>query len=182
LGSGGTDLHLCALIAISLAAAGTDLMKGRIYNWLTLPAIVLGIAASAALGGWTGARDSLFGAALGLVLYGWLFFARAMGGGDVKLLMALGAWGGPRYAFDVAVLAIFLGAALGLLMLAARGRLLDFGRRIYRFALTILVREMEIEAPRIDRKQTMPYGIPMAAAAVWVAWADPLTRWGWRPW
>jgi hypothetical protein len=91
--SGRTDLLFGAVCGLSIGAAATDLLWGRIYNWLTAPALVFGLAVSAGLGGWSGLGDSLLGALAGLLLYGWMFWLRVLGGGDVKLLMALGAWG-----------------------------------------------------------------------------------------
>lgn len=163
-------------MGVSLACACTDLARGRIYNVVTLPVLGLGLVFSAWTDGWTGARDSVAAALLGLALYGWMFRIGVMGGGDVKLLMALGSWGGPRFTIETAFLALMLGGALALVLLAVKRRLVDFVRRMRRFVLSLAVRELEIETPTIDRKLTMPYGVPIAAAAAWLACG------GARPW
>ena len=162
------------VLVFSLVAALTDLCRGKIYNWLTLPAILLGIGYGATTAGFSGATSALLGVATGLSLYGWMFWFGTMGGGDIKLLMALGAWSGPLYAFHVGVLGIFTGGALALLILLFSGKLVSFIRRMYRFVLTLMVKELELETPKIDRKLTMPFGIPIAIAAVWVKVANPL--------
>jgi hypothetical protein len=96
--------------------------------------------------------------------------------------MALGAWGGVGFVAEVAVLAILLGGAMAAGLLAFKGRLPDFTRRMRRFILTLLIRELEPEAPVIDSKFTMPFGIPIAVAAVWTAIAHPLATMGLLPW
>lgn len=70
--------------------------------------------------------DSGMGAAAGLALcwgvaaLGEKAFGReAMGGGDVKLLMGVGAWVGALGAFDTLILASFAGAAHGAWLIAA---------------------------------------------------------------
>jgi prepilin peptidase CpaA len=166
-----------AVTATCAIAALTDLVWGRIFNWLTLPAFLLGVGASAWSGGWLGAGQAVLGAAVGLVLYGWMFWLRIMGGGDIKLLMALGAWGGPRYALHLALFSLFLGGAMALVHLAAKGRIRDFARRIHVFLLSVLVKELEPQAPELDRKLTMPFGIPISIAGIWLLHANPLGNW-----
>ncbi len=177
--SGRTELFTAAVALICGVAALTDLWKGRIYNWLTLPAIVAGIAHAAYVSGLAGAGESLAATALGLVLLGWMFWLGVMGGGDVKLLMALGAWGGLRFVCETALLSLFIGGALAVLILLFRGRLRGFIERLQAFLLPIFVKELEYAPPKLDRTQTMPYGIPIAIAGIWIAFAgNPLSGLG----
>lgn len=176
------DIFTYGIWAISATAAVTDLAFGRIYNWLTLSAVLAGIVASFFSGGWHGVLGALGGVLAGLILYGWMFFVGAMGGGDVKLLMALGAWGGPRYAEEVAVLGVLLGGAMALLVMLFSGRLPGFFTRMKHFLQTLLIKELQVEKPKIDWKFTLPYGVPIAVAAVWVAWSHPLAGMGMPLW
>ena len=181
--SGPTEnFMIYPVIAISLIAACTDLVRGRIYNWLTFSGLVLGALASFWLRGVPGIWQSLAGIGLALALYGWMFWLGYLGGGDLKFLMALGAWGGPLFTLDVALLAIFLGGALAATLLIAQGHALEFSRKLGRLAISLLVHEMEVELPKLNRKLTLPYGVPMALAAIWVLLANPMERWGLRPW
>jgi prepilin peptidase CpaA len=177
-----SPIFLAAIAAFAAIACATDLKSGRIFNWLTLPALVGGLVFAAATDGWSGIGDGLLGVVAGLLLYGWIFFLGAMGGGDVKFLMAVGAWGGLRYTVEVALLGVVLGGALAVGMLLFTGRLTGFLARMWRFLLTLMVKELELETPKIDRKFTMPFGVPIAAAAVWVAFGNPFERWGVRLW
>jgi prepilin peptidase CpaA len=76
-------------------ATFTDLRSRRIPNWLVLPFLGAGFAVSAWFQGWHGVVQSLEGAGLALLIYGFLFFLGGMGAGDVKLCIAIGAWIGP---------------------------------------------------------------------------------------
>jgi prepilin peptidase CpaA len=176
------SILLYCVAAISLVAIISDLARGRIYNWLTLPALIAGLGASLGFAGFPGLASGLLGAVAGLALFGWMFAIGMTGGGDVKLLMALGAWGGLEFTLKTAFFSVILGGAMALVILAVRGRLLDFARRMYRFLLSVFVRELAVEKPKLDPVSTMPFGIPIAASAVWIAAADPFVRWGILRW
>jgi len=126
--------------------------------------------------------DSLLGALAGLAAYGWMFWLGHMGGGDVKLLMALGALGGTRFALETGLLAVFIGGAIALVALVFTGRIVSFARRLWWFVQTLVARELEAEAPKLDKSWTMPFGVSIAAAAALVVFADPLSWLGVRPW
>ncbi len=180
--SGKIEFRIYAIIAIALIATVTDLAKGKIFNALTLPGLVAGVLVASWFGGWRAGGDALLGAVAGLVLYGWMFWLRAMGGGDVKLLMAFGAWGGLHYAEEVAILGVLTGGALSLLVLLFTGRIVDFVKRMHYFFLTLFVKELEVEPPKIDRKHAIPFGLPLSVAAVWVVLLDPFAKWGIHLW
>ena len=74
-------------------------------------------------------RDAVIGAMAGyLSLWSvyWLFKLatgkEGMGYGDFKLLAALGAWMGWQSLLPIIILSSFVGAAFGLVMIAAMGR------------------------------------------------------------
>ena len=102
-------------VAVLVVATFTDVRSRRIPNWLVLPFLGLGIAASGWLHGWHGVGASLEGAGLGLLVYGFLFWMGGMGAGDVKLCAAIGAWIGPG---QLLISLIFTGLAGGALALA----------------------------------------------------------------
>jgi prepilin peptidase CpaA len=98
-----------------------DLRRRTLPNWLT----VGGLAAGLALGarhGWHGLWMAAAGAAVGFAVLLPLFWMRAMGGGDVKLMAAYGAVLGPSLVLLAALLAAFFGALLAVGVLLARPR------------------------------------------------------------
>jgi len=99
-------------VIVLAVATFTDLRNRRIPNWLVLPFLVVGIGASAWLHGWHGLGQSFGGLALGLLLYGFLFWMGGMGAGDVKLAAAIGAWIGPSQLFISLVVTAMAGGIM----------------------------------------------------------------------
>lgn len=101
------------VIVLSVATF-TDLRSRRIPNWLVFPFFVCGVAVSSILHGWHGAGQSLEGAGLGILIYGFMFWMGGMGAGDVKLCAAVGAWIGPGQLFIALVLTGLVGGLMAL--------------------------------------------------------------------
>jgi prepilin peptidase CpaA len=92
------------MVVVLAVATFTDLRSRRIPNWLVLPFLVAGFAVSGWQHGWQGLLQSVEGAALALLIYGFLFWMGGMGAGDVKLCIAIGAWIGPSQLFIALVI------------------------------------------------------------------------------
>lgn len=108
--------------AVLLTAAWTDLATRRVPNALTLPAIAAALALRLPLGA-DAAVAGLLGVGLALAICLPFFAAGAMGGGDAKLLMAVGAFLGPRELVTALLLTAVAGGVMGLVS-AARARIL----------------------------------------------------------
>jgi prepilin peptidase CpaA len=108
--------------AVGIAAVW-DLRTRRIPNWLTIPAALAGLAVNA----WTGGRDGLQSAALGLglaLLIGLPLFAlHALGGGDVKLMAAIGAGTGSGVFLKIFVVNAVLGGIAAAVLIFGKRRL-----------------------------------------------------------
>jgi leader peptidase (prepilin peptidase)/N-methyltransferase len=109
---------------------GTDLETMRLPNVITLPGIVIGLAASAFLP--PGLLASAIGAAAGAAILWtvrWVWFratgVEGMGLGDVKMLAMIGAFLGWEQVWVVLLLASLSGAAIGLALIAVGGRRLS---------------------------------------------------------
>jgi prepilin peptidase CpaA len=94
-------IFLIAVSGFTLAAAVSDLRTRKLPNWLTVPAFALALVAHTAANGLPGLGFSLLGfvAGFGILLVLWLI--GGSGGGDVKLMGALGAWLGARLTLRV---------------------------------------------------------------------------------
>lgn len=107
-------------LVVAVIATITDLRSGKIYNWLTLPAMLLGMIARAVEYGMNapdapvpaavaGFCNGLLGWFLGMLIYGiFKVFMRHFGGGDVKLMGALGAFLGPFLIFSTFIYHAFV--------------------------------------------------------------------------
>lgn len=118
------DLVLDALVlGVVAAAAVTDLRAQRIPNWLTLPAALVGLALRAAFLGGDGLLAGLGGWAVGCALLLPLFLLGWLGAGDVKLLAAIGAIGGPELVLFTCLWAGVFGGPIAMIGLIRSRRL-----------------------------------------------------------
>ncbi len=153
-----------AAFVISVFGGMHDLLTKRIPNWLTFPAIGIGLLAQGWFAGWSG----LFGGTLGVVL-GFAFFFPIyclgyMGAGDVKLQMAVGAWMGWWLGIHVAAGAILLGGFFAFFEVIFRGRLKAVFLNGYSFLRALLVRELAVGPLRVDPNRKFAFGICIAGA------------------
>jgi prepilin peptidase CpaA len=109
-----------AVVAFVVTAAASDLRFRRIPRWLTLAGLGSGILYHAMFGGILAALLAAFiGFAAGLAL----FQLGAIGGGDVKLIAALGAMLGFSQWVLAMEISIFASAVIALTQATARGAL-----------------------------------------------------------
>jgi len=92
-----------AAIATALAGCITDVKSRRIPNVLTFGATATALLFHLVHGGGYAMLWALAGWAVAVLLFLPFFALGGMGGGDVKLLAALGAWLGPIAAVWIAL-------------------------------------------------------------------------------
>jgi prepilin peptidase CpaA len=164
---GGDRLKPVVLgLAVALAAAAgvTDWRSRRIPNWLTVPALVVGIVANAAVGGLAGVKFALLGAGLGLLLLLPFVFLRSLGAGDWKLAGALGAFVGPGVLLDLLMGSIFVAGIMALGVVIYKRRLMETLRNIGRMLGSMLTFRMPGAEVSLDNPQSLkiPYGVALA--------------------
>lgn len=181
------DVIALARDGVLLAALGvalyTDLTRRRVYDWCTLPAMGLGLLVNYIAGATEHAQgnaladvlgwpliDGLSGLALALGIFGVAYLLHTLGGGDVKLMCAVGALKGVRFFFDAAVLTACAGAVIAVAVLIWRGRLWQGLKRsvaVFRFWSR---RKPDEDAPaEAAELMTIPY--------VWAIAVGTLTAW-----
>jgi Flp pilus assembly protein protease CpaA len=74
----------------------------------------------------------------------------------------------------VALLSILLGGVMAVGVLLYKKRAFDFFLRMQLFVSSLFVQEMKAQKPEIDKNLQMPFGIPMAVAALLLAWGVPV--------
>lgn len=159
-------LQVVMLLLLCAAAAALDLRTGRIPNLLTAPAAACGLAL-ASLGGGGSLLSHAAAAGVLLVLGLPLFAAGALGGGDVKLLAAVGALLGPASAVSAVLLTCAAGVGLALVQSARRGVLLpvivNTGAALTHWVT--LGRRGQAPSSIRDGAITVPYGVAIAVGA-----------------
>ena len=109
--------------AVALIGAVTDIKSRRIPNYLTGPAILLGLLLHLTFDGWRGLLTSLAAGLICGVIFLVLYLAGGMGAGDVKLITAVGAIAGLSNVPYLLVLTALAGGAMGIVFALMRGRL-----------------------------------------------------------
>jgi prepilin peptidase CpaA len=165
------------LVALLGAGVVTDLRRGMIYNWLTLPAAGLGVFLGCWQAGWWGLWTALAGVLVGGGLLLLPFMMGALGGGDVKLLAAVGALAGPAFALKVAVYACLVGGLWALLVMLAKGRLLEGMANLGRLLRGLLVPGLRPAPPQSLGLPGIPFAVCLAAGALWARFFDLLPGW-----
>jgi prepilin peptidase CpaA len=161
--------------ALSIAALGCvfDLRTRRIPNWLTVGAAAAGLVFHAATGGMSGLERSAGGWAVGATLLIVPYALGGMGGGDVKLVGALGAWLGPGDTFWLAMYTGMAGAIAAVVVGAREGYLRQALKNVWLLLVHWRVNglrpvpEMTLETSRGPR---LAYAVPILAGTAVVLW------------
>jgi len=170
----GPDAWAYGVLAATLIVASvTDVRRGKIYNWTTYPAMAAGLVGHALAGGLLGQGGlvggmGLPGALAGLVvgfgplLLAWL--AGGIGGGDAKIMGAVGALAGWRFALT----ALFYGLAVAVLMalaiLISQRKVAQTFGRIGRFLLLWFLKAKP-PSPATEQSPTLPFGLALCIGA-----------------
>lgn len=157
--------QLAALVAITSSTIGsvTDLRSGRIPNVITYSTALIGVTIgiiNQISGASPGLIDSLLGLGGAFLLYGILMSIGSLGGGDVKLMAAIGALMGFPFIITSGVRIVVIGAAIALIVTIYRsirtGMLpASLNRLISVVTLTIPIKE--VLADQQSPGKTMPF-------------------------
>ena len=160
---------LVGAVLVALVGAVTDLRTARIPNRLTYTALLAALPLRTALLGLSGLKSGAIGVLVAGGLFLLLYTVGAMGGGDMKLMAAVGAWVG-----STQVITLILAAALA-------GGVLAIGRIIFRNMVGVTLRntirliyyrltsglqphpELNVQS---SGSQRVPYGVAIAVGAL----------------
>ncbi|MGH9775079.1 MAG: A24 family peptidase [Candidatus Acidiferrales bacterium] len=161
-------------VAIAVSAGMLDWRTRVISNWLTVPAFALGLCFNLFEAGTRGALRSLEGAGAALLLLLPVVLLRGLGGGDWKLMGALGSWLGPDKILVVLLATIFLSGLLALAQVIWKQQLFQTLRNLWELLQGFFVYglrphpELNLEDPAAS---TVPFGVAAAFATVACFWA-----------
>jgi len=167
-----TLAHVIA-VAIAMMACATDLRSRRIPNVLTFGGALAALVFHTASTGSAGLLTSFAGWGLAVVFFLLPFALGGLGGGDVKLLAALGAWLGPALTIWMAVYTGMAGGVLALVVALSRGYL---GQALANIQLLLTHRSMAgiraVNAASVadSRGPGLAYAPPILVGTVVTLW------------
>jgi len=159
--------------SVAVAAAASDVRTRRVPNTLTFGAALAAFGWSAAASGLHGLETSLLGWVTGLLIFLPIFALRGIGGGDVKLLAAIGAWLGPIGAVETALGGAIAGGVLAVGVGIWRGYLREAVRNIFAMlAVWRTVGPASIPSVTLEgtRGPRIAYALPIALGAFIAMW------------
>jgi len=159
---------LAGAVLVSLVAAATDLRSRRVPNWLTVPGLLIGVAANTWLSGWSGLKASLLGAVVGLALLLPFVLLRSLGAGDWKLAGALGAFTGPSILVDLLLGSVLVAGVMAMALVIYKRRTRETMRNIGHILVSLVTFRLPGERVSLDNPESLkvPYGVALAFTVV----------------
>ena len=169
-------LPTIALSLWLLALCASDLRSRRLPNVLTIGGAAVALVARMGNGGWPSAWSGAMGGVLCALLLFVPFFLHAAGGGDVKMLFAVGAVLGRGRAVGVLFWVSLSGLVLALLFLVLgrvdRRRLVHYARSVFDWRYDRKAGRAALP-PKSSEKARVPFGVAIAAGT-WLELILPL--------
>ncbi len=155
---------LQALLALVVIVAGVfDYRFRRVPNWLTLSAVLVGIGLNSFLFRTPGLWLSFKGLGLALLIYVPLYLLRAVGGGDVKLMAAVGAIAGPANWLAIMVITSIFGGIAAIVLVALKHRFRRTLKNIWVILTSLAHGEAPFESsPQLDVRSEQAVRLPHA--------------------
>jgi prepilin peptidase CpaA len=167
-----TAFHAVA-VAVGVAACVTDVRFRRVPNWLTASAVVAGLVGHVVAPGGQGLVAATVGMAVGLAIFFPVFALGGMGGGDVKLMAALGTWVGWNTVVWTGLYGAVAGGVLGLAVGLAHGYLRQAFSNIgglFLFWSAQGLRPMPALTLEHGHGPRLPYAIPIFVGLMAALW------------
>lgn len=173
------------LAVVLIASAVADVRYGKIYNILTYPAIAAGLVLHTYFGGLSGGGGALglAGSAAGLAT-GFLpmlaaYMAGGLGGGDAKLMAAVGALTGWQFTLSALFYGLLVNAVLAIgLILHKRIARRTLGR-VWRFIVLAFIFRKPAADPAAADSPRVPMGLAFCIGSGLALAEACITRPGW---
>jgi prepilin peptidase CpaA len=150
------------LIITLIIALITDLKSRKIYDKLTIPVAIIGIIINIIYYGFDGAKSSLIGWVVGVAI----FMIFGLGGGDLKLMGAIGALKGWKFTLISFVYIGIAGGFLAIIYLIWTGKLTNTLQNTFKLASKKTRQEQKEE-----EKTYLPFAPAILLGIVWAYFA-----------
>ena len=163
------------LTGLLAGATYTDIRYSKILNAVTVPAAILGIVVNGVGHGVAGLVGSLEGIALGLALLPVCgLLGRILGGGDIKLLAAVGALEGPYVLLWACGYTAIAGGILAVLVALWRRSLRAGIERMGHALWARFAANTTLDIQTADAKARLPYAIAISLGSLVAVYAVQL--------
>ncbi len=153
---------LLSVAAFTLVAAISDLRTRKIPNWMTVPMCVAGLIYQVCFFQWSGLGSGLLGFLAGFGILFILWMIGSAGGGDVKLMGALGPWLGGWLTLKVLFVSLIF-VTLGTFGIVVFGLIANgFRKTKQQYLKTGVARE---NVDQRQKRRVMAFAVPVALAA-----------------
>ena len=163
---------LVGAVLVALVGAVTDIRSARIPNRLTYTALLAALPLRTALLGLSGLKSGTIGMLVAGGLFLLLYTLGAMGGGDMKLMAAVGAWVGGTQVMTLILAAALAGGVLAIGRVIFHNRVGQTLRNIMQLIYYRLTSGLQPH-PELNVKssgsQRVPYGVAIAVGALFCA-------------
>jgi prepilin peptidase CpaA len=164
-----SPLILAATVAFTFICIASDVRTRRIPNLISGLGIAIGLALNASHAGSAGLLASASGLLVAVALLLFPFAMGGLGGGDVKMMGAIGALLGPRVTLEALLFGMILGGAIMVVHLARRRRLRETVVKVGTMA-TASVLGGSLDPLRISAAQpgaiALPYSVPLGLGTI----------------
>jgi prepilin peptidase CpaA len=155
------------VVVVLAVAVYTDCRWRLIHNGLTFPAMALGLLWHLVSDGWPGLGWGVLGMATGFGLMMIPFVFGQMGGGDVKLMAALGSLLGAYAILNVFLYTTLAGGLLALMYAVGNREGLNTFKRVGQLASALVARKPAATPDGSAKPSiTIPYGVAIATGTV----------------
>ena len=155
------------LVIILLICGITDILSGKIYNFITFPGIVMGLALNYHYHGTQGLIMSFLGLLISTVIFMILYIWGGFGAGDVKLMMVIGAIVGYKLIFDFILYSAIAGGIMANIVIIKNRQFLQTWKHVLRFFL-FFIPGYHLKSEPLKKKHSfvIPYGCAISIGSL----------------
>ncbi len=158
------------MYAVIAVCAITDVMYGKIFNKITYPAVLLGLIVNAMLG-MKSFQSSVIGMLVAFILFLIVFMIGGLGGGDVKLMAAIGAIKGYPFVMYAAFYSALVGGLMSIAIMIWKGKFLRGMRNIFRvifsYVFSFIFPGMKPLSLSPEESEKIPFGFAICLGTLW---------------
>ena len=160
------SVSIVIFCGILLVSGLQDIYNNKISNWITYPGILSGIAVSAISANTISWSSSIIGVITAFFVFLLLFISGYLGGGDVKLMMVVGAFLGFPQVIDAVFYSIVFGSVIAVLSLGLSKQIINFIKEFFYYVRSLIYPGLVAAMPATDQK--IPMGVAIAIAVYWI--------------